>query len=223
MDRSLDNSNGVSIDSSLSGEYGSIFIDETGFFDFSREDGKLKIEDISKNIIYPYRLFYFIWSSKQNSITIIDLFDYQTERNRSFEKINITFLRIDRNAKIDRSFFAIQYYPFDKPSLSSSTRILYSISTSATRFFSKKSWTNDLRSRAPSISDFPFSPFSIARVSARRCLLSVSTMAALLQPLSANSAKDYRPPRTFAPIMRLYLPGEGGGGGRMFVFHYTVT
>lgn len=60
MDRSLDNSNGVSIDSSLSGEYGSIFIDETGFFDFSREDGKLKIEDISKNIIYPYRLFYFI-------------------------------------------------------------------------------------------------------------------------------------------------------------------
>lgn len=59
MDRSLDNSNGVSIDSSLSGD-GSIFIDETGFFDFSRGDGKLKIEDISKNIIYPYRLFYFI-------------------------------------------------------------------------------------------------------------------------------------------------------------------
>lgn len=59
MDRSLDNSNEVSIDSSLSGD-GSIFIDETGFFDFSREDGKLKIEDISKNIIYPYRLFYFI-------------------------------------------------------------------------------------------------------------------------------------------------------------------
>lgn len=29
--------------------------------------------------------------------------------------------------------------------------------------------------------------------------------------LSANSAKDYRPPRTFAPIMRLYLP-EGGWG-----------
>lgn len=137
MDRSLDNSNGVSIDSSLSGD-GSIFIDETGFFDFSRGDGKLKIEDISKNIIYPYRLFYFIWSSKQNSITIIDLFDYQTERNRSFEKINITFLRIDRNAKIDRSFFAIQYYPFDKPRFSSSTRILYSISTSATWFFSKK-------------------------------------------------------------------------------------
>lgn len=167
MDRSLDNSNGVSIDSSLSGD-GSIFIDETGFFDFSREDGKLKIEDISKNIIYPYRLFYFIWSSKQNSITIIDLFDYQTERNRSFEKINITFLCIDRNAEIDRSFFAIQYYPFDKPRFSSSTRILYFISTSATRFFSKKSAsrTNDLRSRAPSISDFPFSPFSIARVSA---------------------------------------------------------
>lgn len=125
-----------------------------------------KIEDISKNIIYPYRLFYFIWSSKQNSITIIDLFDYQTERNRSFEKINITFLCIDRNAEIDRSFFAIQYYPFDKPRFSSSTRILYFISTSATRFFSKKSWTNDLCSRAPSISDFPFSPFSIARVSA---------------------------------------------------------
>lgn len=137
MDRSLDNSNEVSIDSSLSGD-GSIFIDETGFFDFSREDGKLKIEDISKNIIYPYRLFYFIWSSKQNSITIIDLFDYQTERNRSFEKINITFLCIDRNAEIDRSFFAIQYYPFDKPRFSSSTRILYSISTSATWFFSKK-------------------------------------------------------------------------------------
>lgn len=166
MDRSLDNSNGVSIDSSLSGD-GSIFIDETGFFDFSREDGKLKIEDISKNIIYPYRLFYFIWSSKQNSIAIIDLFDYQTERNRSFEKINITFLCIDRNAEIDRSFFAIQYYPFDKPRLSSSTRILYiHFHFRYAILFEKIGVSNDLCSRAPSISDFPFSPFSIARVSA---------------------------------------------------------
>lgn len=64
MDRSLDNSNGVSIDSSLSGD-GSIFIDETGFFDFSRGDGKDRRYFEKYYLSISFILFYLIIETEQ--------------------------------------------------------------------------------------------------------------------------------------------------------------
>lgn len=78
-----------------------------------------------------------------------------------------------------------------------------------------------LNERWSSDTDFPFA----------RVLRAISAMMPSFREhngrasasLSANSAKDYRPSRTFAPIMRLYLPeGEWGRPNVCFSLHGHV-